>query len=113
MNIAHRPAIWLLIVLFVAIVMSGAAVVSQSPARNGLAIYLIDVEGGNATLFVTPGGESLPGAGTGGATPPGSPSMSDALVGGCQVRVGGSSSAAGSIVALMALALAFARRPRA
>jgi beta-lactamase superfamily II metal-dependent hydrolase len=59
MSFAHRPAIWLLTALFVATVMSGAAVVSQSPARSGLGIYLIDVEGGNATLFVTPGGESL------------------------------------------------------
>ena len=29
------------------------------PARPTLDIYLVDVEGGNATLFVTPSGESL------------------------------------------------------
>src|SRR2546426_6959510 len=28
-------------------------------ARNALQIYSIDVEGGQATLFVTPGGQSL------------------------------------------------------
>src|SRR2546428_439290 len=28
-------------------------------ARNALQIYFIDVEGGQATLFVTPGGQSL------------------------------------------------------
>jgi beta-lactamase superfamily II metal-dependent hydrolase len=32
--------------------------VAQGPAK-GLSIYLVDVEGGNATLFVSPSGESL------------------------------------------------------
>ncbi len=32
---------------------------AQRPAARGLEIYLIDVEGGNATLFVSPSGESL------------------------------------------------------
>ena len=32
---------------------------AQRPAARGLEIYLIDVEGGNATLFVSPAGESL------------------------------------------------------
>jgi competence protein ComEC len=37
-----------------------AAVVSaQTPQRQTLDIYLVDVEGGNATLFVAPSGESL------------------------------------------------------
>jgi len=36
-----------------------AAVVSGQGARTTLDIYLIDVEGGNATLFVSPAGESL------------------------------------------------------
>ena len=45
----------------------GAALVSAQ-ARRTLDIYVIDVEGGNATLFVTPGGESvLIDAGNGGA----------------------------------------------
>jgi len=32
---------------------------AQRPAARGLEIYLIDVEGGNATLFVSPSGQSL------------------------------------------------------
>jgi competence protein ComEC len=36
-----------------------AAGAAQRPAARGLEIYLIDVEGGNATLFVSPAGESL------------------------------------------------------
>src|SRR5438477_7314400 len=32
---------------------------AQTPARKTLDIYVIDVEGGNATLFVSPSGESL------------------------------------------------------
>src|SRR6266496_6410498 len=32
---------------------------AQSPTRKTLDIYLIDVEGGNSTLFVAPSGESL------------------------------------------------------
>src|SRR5438477_11421816 len=32
---------------------------AQTPARKTLDIYIIDVEGGNATLFVSPSHESL------------------------------------------------------
>ncbi len=32
---------------------------AQAQARKGLEVYVIDVEGGNATLFVSPTGESL------------------------------------------------------
>ena len=32
---------------------------AQRPAGRGLEIYLVDVEGGNATLFVAPSGQSL------------------------------------------------------
>src|SRR5260370_7555081 len=32
---------------------------SPRQARNSLQIYFVDVEGGQATLFVTPGGQSL------------------------------------------------------
>src|SRR5687768_11420006 len=32
---------------------------AQRPAARGLEMYLIDVEGGNATLFVSPSGQSL------------------------------------------------------
>ena len=41
-----------------AALLAAVAVVAQS-ARTTLDIYLIDVEGGNATLFVSPAGESL------------------------------------------------------
>jgi competence protein ComEC len=40
------------------VVLASAAVFAQA-ARTTLDIYLIDVEGGNATLFVAPSGESL------------------------------------------------------
>jgi competence protein ComEC len=49
---AHVPR-----VMF-AVLLTAVAVVAQS-ARTTLDMYLIDVEGGNATLFVTPSGESL------------------------------------------------------
>src|SRR5499427_871669 len=32
---------------------------AQARAQRGLDIYVVDVEGGNATLFVAPSGESL------------------------------------------------------
>src|ERR1044071_734998 len=32
---------------------------AQTPASKGLEIYVVDVEGGNATLFVTPSGETV------------------------------------------------------
>ncbi len=44
--------------LLVAMLMS-AALIAQRPARTTLDIYVIDVEGGNATLFVAPSGESV------------------------------------------------------
>ena len=61
MKLAHRPVIRVLAALLLgsSAVVSGSFLIAQSPARGGLGIYLIDVEGGNATLFVTPGGESL------------------------------------------------------
>ena len=43
----------------VAIVFNAVAVFGQSRAAKTLNIYVIDVEGGNATLFVSPTGESL------------------------------------------------------
>ena len=36
-----------------------AVAAAQRPAGGGLDMYLIDVEGGNATLFVSPSGQSL------------------------------------------------------
>jgi beta-lactamase superfamily II metal-dependent hydrolase len=32
---------------------------AQNPARSGLDVYVVDVEGGNATLFVAPSGQSM------------------------------------------------------
>jgi beta-lactamase superfamily II metal-dependent hydrolase len=47
-------------VLLLAFLASLAGVLAaQRPAARGLDIYLIDVEGGNATLFVSPSGQSL------------------------------------------------------
>src|SRR5215204_7629243 len=40
------------------VVLAAVAVVAQA-ARTTLDIYLVDVEGGNATLFVAPSGESV------------------------------------------------------
>ena len=45
-----------LLVFVVAAVTSASA---QSPTEDTLHIYLVDVEGGNATLFVSPSGEAL------------------------------------------------------
>jgi competence protein ComEC len=42
-----------------AIVLLMTLVLAQTPARKTLDIYVVDVEGGNATLFVSPSGESL------------------------------------------------------
>ncbi|MGE0702634.1 MAG: ComEC/Rec2 family competence protein [Vicinamibacterales bacterium] len=44
--------------LLVAMLMA-ATLSAQQPARTTLDIYVIDVEGGNATLFVAPSGESV------------------------------------------------------
>ena len=45
----------LLLVLAVAV----SSLLAQSGAEHALRIYLVDVEGGGATLFVSPSGESL------------------------------------------------------
>ena len=37
----------------------GATAAAQSPEGDVLSIYLVDVEGGGATLFVSPTGESM------------------------------------------------------
>src|SRR6201997_5593150 len=41
------------------VVMLAAGIRAQGQARKGLDVYVIDVEGGNAVLFVSPSGESL------------------------------------------------------
>ncbi len=46
------------LICLAAIVASGALVSGQRAART-LDIYVVDVEGGNATLFVSPSGQSL------------------------------------------------------
>ncbi|RPH61540.1 MAG: MBL fold metallo-hydrolase, partial [Acidobacteria bacterium] len=58
MRPAHRPAITLA-TLLLGMGVLGSLVVAQIRGGKALGIYLIDVEGGNATLFVTPSGESL------------------------------------------------------
>ena len=47
------------IAFLVALVISTSFVVAQSRATKGLDIYVIDVEGGNSQLWVTPSGESV------------------------------------------------------
>ena len=46
-----------LYVLLAVLVLAGATLAGQP--RTTLDIYVVDVEGGNATLFVTPAGESV------------------------------------------------------
>lgn len=46
-----------LLVVLLAFIVGGALLAAQ--ARNTLDIYVVDVEGGNATLFITPGGQSV------------------------------------------------------
>lgn len=50
-----KTAIRVLLVLAVA----GTVASAQSPDGDALSIYLVDVEGGGATLFVSPTGESM------------------------------------------------------
>src|SRR5256885_16852046 len=42
-----------------AMLLSAAALPALAQTRTGLDIYVVDVEGGNATLFVPPSGESV------------------------------------------------------
>src|SRR5581483_8735818 len=51
-NITMRPLVFVLTIL-------SMAVFSSAQTRRTLDIYVVDVEGGNATLFVAPSGESL------------------------------------------------------
>ena len=55
-SFCFRTLLWVAAVLLLA----GAATHAVAAAsRDGLQVYFIDVEGGQATLFVTPAGESL------------------------------------------------------
>ena len=47
------------ICLLAALAVVAVAVSAQSPSGDTLRIYVVDVEGGNATLFVSPSGESM------------------------------------------------------
>src|SRR5436309_8545934 len=47
------------IIFLLALVLCVAAGVAQNRAAKTLDIYVVDVEGGNAVLFVTPSGESV------------------------------------------------------
>jgi len=47
------------ILLLLALTLSASIALAQSQPRKTLDVYVIDVEGGNATLFVSPTGESL------------------------------------------------------
>ncbi len=53
--ILMRTTIWSLLVL----TLTASVTLAQSQPRKTLDVYVIDVEGGNATLFVSPSGESL------------------------------------------------------
>src|SRR5262245_54538848 len=43
----------------IVLVTSIALAAGQTPASKGLQVYVVDVEGGNATLFVAPSGQSV------------------------------------------------------
>src|SRR5205823_5926534 len=45
--------------LLAALLLSATALPALAQTRTGLDIYVIDVEGGNSTLFVPPSGESV------------------------------------------------------
>src|ERR1700752_1289904 len=45
--------------VFASILIVSASASSQTPTSKTLDIYVVDVEGGNATLFVAPSGQSL------------------------------------------------------
>lgn len=62
-TLRHKLARWSRISIALALTLSGLAAVAQQPGRSPekgkLHIYFIDVEGGQSTLFVTPGKHSL------------------------------------------------------
>jgi competence protein ComEC len=53
-----RPVVVLLTVLAIAVFVSAPSV-AQTRTAKPLQVYVVDVEGGNGTLFVSPSGESL------------------------------------------------------
>ena len=54
-----RKSLWLMAVAGLALVLHSGAERAAAQTRATLDIYVVDVEGGNATLFVAPSGESL------------------------------------------------------
>src|SRR5215467_1564313 len=54
-----RKTLWLTAVAALALVAQSGPDCAAAQTRTTLDIYVIDVEGGNATLFVAPTGESL------------------------------------------------------
>src|SRR5919106_4301054 len=48
-----------LVIAMAVVVLAAGLPAAQSPARSTLDIYVVDVEGGNATLFVTPAREAV------------------------------------------------------
>src|SRR5262245_21366212 len=64
--------------ILLVLVASIAFVLAQSPAAKPLTVYVVDVEGGNATLFVTPAGESV--LIDSGNTPPGATRDADRIM---------------------------------
>jgi competence protein ComEC len=57
-NFMHK-SLWLMAVAGLALVLPSAPERVAAQTRTALDIYVVDVEGGNATLFVAPSGESL------------------------------------------------------
>jgi len=56
------------VVFLLALILSAAVTEAQNRAAKTLDLYVVDVEGGNAVLFVAPSGESvLIDSGNGGA----------------------------------------------
>src|SRR6476620_7896522 len=64
--------------ILLVLVVSISCAFGQSPAAKPLTIYVVDVEGGNATLFVTPAGESV--LIDSGNTPPGASRDADRIM---------------------------------
>src|SRR5215470_3221377 len=54
-----RKTLWLTAVAGLALIAQAGPDTAAAQARTTLDIYVVDVEGGNATLFVPPSGESV------------------------------------------------------
>src|SRR5215210_3328885 len=56
---ARQEVVMRAVLTIVASLAIGSTAVAQTPGANTLDIYVIDVDGGESTLFVSPSGESL------------------------------------------------------